>query len=205
MAKSPKNQNTDTGKPARGRPRSEKTRAAILKATAELTRENGVPGVTIEAVATRAGVGKPTIYRYWANAHELVMAALMEAAPSHEAEVPAGDDPIEGLRAVLHRIAETFASTTGRYVAMMLAAANEDSEVSKAFRSHFIRTRRSEAAAELAKAEAKSLLRDGADVPLALDMMFGAVFYRLLMEQKPLDKAAMDRLLDAALHGLLRP
>ncbi|WP_417464310.1 TetR/AcrR family transcriptional regulator [Kordiimonas sp.] len=203
MAKSPKNQMTDVGKPARGRPRSEKTRAAILKATAELTRENGVPGVTIEAVAARAGVGKPTIYRYWANAHELVMAALMEAAPTG-GNAPSGDDPLEALRAVLHRIAETFASTTGRYVAMMLAAANEDSEVSKAFRSHFIRTRRGEAAFELKRAEDEGLLREGADVQLALDMMFGAVFYRLLMEQKPLDKTAMDRLLDACLHGLLR-
>lgn len=203
MTKTPKAPATE--KPARGRPRSEKTRQAILKATADLTRENGVPGVTIEAVAARAGVGKPTIYRYWANAHELVMAALMEVAPSRDTPPPANNDPIAALRAVLHRIAETFASTTGRYVAMMLAAANEDSDVSKAFRSHFIRTRRSEAAAELKRAEDNGLLREGADCQLALDMMFGAVFYRLLMEQSPLDKAAMDRLLDAALHGLLRP
>ena len=51
-----------------------------MDATRELLEQRGVAGVTVEAVAARAGVGKPTIYRYWSNAQELAMAAVMESA-----------------------------------------------------------------------------------------------------------------------------
>ncbi len=185
----------------RGRPRSEATRQKIMQATAAIMKEEGIPGVTIEAVAARAGVGKPTIYRYWANANELAMAALMETAPAKPATAGA-EDPLTRVHAILYRIAETFAHTTGRYVASMLASAHEDSEVSKAFRSHFIRARREEAALELEAAQAAGAIRADADLTLALDMLFGAVFYRLLMHQGPMDTVYMDRMFNALMAGL---
>ena len=195
----------NTGKPAkaasRGRPRSEETRLKIMQATADLLRESGMPALTIEAVAARAGVGKPTIYRYWANANELAMAALMETAPAKPAR-GSGDDALGRARLVLYRISETFSHATGRYVASMLAASHEDSEVSKAFRSHFIRARRDEAGRELEAAQAAGEVRADADLTLALDMLFGAVFYRLLMHQSPMDTAYMDRIFDQMLAGL---
>ncbi|WP_262692008.1 TetR/AcrR family transcriptional regulator [Kordiimonas aestuarii] len=195
----------DKTSPKRGRPRSEETRVRILTATAVLLREEGMPGVTIEAVAARAGVGKPTIYRYWANANELAMAALMETAPNRDAADTAEDavdDPVSRLRAILHRISETFFHTTGRYVATMLAAAHEDSEVSKAFRSHFIRARRQEAEREMKAAQRAGIISPAADIAHALDMLFGAVFYRLLMEQAPMDATHMDEVLSLLMRGL---
>jgi AcrR family transcriptional regulator len=194
-----------TGKPAktpsRGRPRSEKTRVKIMQATADLLRESGMPALTIEAVAARASVGKPTIYRYWANANELAMAALMETAPAKPAR-GTGDDALGRARMVLYRISETFSHATGRYVASMLAASHEDSEVSKAFRSHFIRARREEVAAELNAAQREGIIRADADIGLALDMLFGAVFYHLLMNQTAMDAAYMDDVFKAAMRGL---
>ena len=60
-----------------GRPRSERAEKAIIGATLDLLiEEAGVVGVTIEAVAARAGVGKSTIYRRWANKEALIVDAL---------------------------------------------------------------------------------------------------------------------------------
>ncbi len=59
-----------------GRPRSEKSHRAILRAALELLSRDGLSGMSIEGVAERAGVGKTTIYRRWATKEELVMAAL---------------------------------------------------------------------------------------------------------------------------------
>ena len=49
------------------RRRSEKSRMAIFKATREILLDRGFDGLTIEAVASRAGVGKNTIYRWWSS------------------------------------------------------------------------------------------------------------------------------------------
>src|SRR5437879_4279834 len=60
-----------------GRPRSERAEKAIIEATLDLlVEEAGVAGMTIEAVASRAGVGKTTIYRRWANKEALIIDAL---------------------------------------------------------------------------------------------------------------------------------
>jgi AcrR family transcriptional regulator len=61
-----------------GRPRSETARLAILRAAQDLLEQGGLPAVTMEGVAARARVGKPTVYRHFSNRHELAMAALMQ-------------------------------------------------------------------------------------------------------------------------------
>src|SRR5262249_48847478 len=124
----------------RGRPRSVAARRAILKATHELLQEGGLSSVTIEGIAARAGVGKPTIYRSWPNAHAVAMAALMEGGASVEPENQAGpskspDRAVGGLvalRAQLHEVARVFSAPLGRSVTLMIAAAEQETELSKA-------------------------------------------------------------------------
>src|SRR6185503_4398119 len=102
----------------RGRPRDMAAHASILRAAAEILEEGGVTALTMEGVAQRAGVGKPTIYRSWRNAQELAMAALIEtqkAQPEQRATASAIDD----LRQQLRKVAGVFASRVGRNVAMM--------------------------------------------------------------------------------------
>ena len=116
----------------RGRPRSAEAREAILRAARELLAEGGPAAVTMEGVAARAGVGKPTVYRWWPDRHAVAMAALMEG----DAERPARKTPrsaIQGLRQQLRTIADRFASPTGRHVTTMIAASETETEFSKAF------------------------------------------------------------------------
>ena len=60
----------------RGRPRSETARTAILDAAAELLLTHGLPAVSMDAVAQRAGVSKATIYRWWPTKETLALDAL---------------------------------------------------------------------------------------------------------------------------------
>ena len=64
-----------------GRPRDPQADRAILKATIELLAEDGFGGLSIEAVAARAGVGKTTVYRRWPSKVPLVVDALTHMKP----------------------------------------------------------------------------------------------------------------------------
>lgn len=83
--------------PTRGRPRSEHRSAAVLTATLEEIGARGIAGLTIEAVAARAGVSKVTVYRRWPDRVALVLAAL-ESLP--ELPVPDTGDLVQDLRAL---------------------------------------------------------------------------------------------------------
>lgn len=186
----------------RGRPRSSAAMQAILRAARELLAEGGPAAVTMEGVAARAGVGKPTLYRWWPDRHAVTMAALMsDAEPEATAKQPA-KDAIASLRKQLRNIAERFATREGRHVASLIAASDSDTELSKAFRNHFVLARRQEGHALLQQAIAAGEIRADVDIEVVLDLLYGPLFFRLLMGHAPLDLSFSDRLLQHALHGL---
>jgi AcrR family transcriptional regulator len=189
----------------RGRPRSLEARRAILKATHELLAEGGLSSVTIEGIAARAGVGKPTIYRSWPNAQAVAMAALMESDPG--TSTPPGmaqgvGSALGELRAQLHEVARVFGAPLGRSVALMIAAAEQETELSKVFRNHFILARRNEGRTFLARAKANGETGSDFDMEVALDLIYAPVFYRLLMGHAPLTPRFIDDALNLALTGL---
>jgi AcrR family transcriptional regulator len=190
-------------KPAqrRGRPRSEKARAAILRAARALLAEGGPGAVTMEAVAERAGVGKPTVYRWWPDRHAVAMAALMDTTSGDGVEA-SGRRALAALRAQLRAVAKRFATPTGRHVTSMLAASDPESELSKAFRNHFVLARRAEGRTLLERAKANGEVRRDVDVDVALDLLYGPLFFRLLMGHAALDESFMDTVLDAAVRGM---
>ena len=190
-------------KPGRGRPRSAVAREAALRAARSLIEESGVTAVTMEAVAARAGVGKPTLYRSWPNAQALAMAALMHA---EQPSPPALGDksPIDAQRAQVQDLARRFASRAGRGAAVLVAMAEGETELSKAFRHHVILSSREGGRRLLEEASARGLLRDGLDLEVALDLIYGPLFFRLLLGRRPLDAAFAAEVFDQAMQGLRR-
>ena len=153
-------------KSKRGRPRDANARKNILAAAAALLDEGGIGAVTMEAIAARAGVGKPTIYREWPNAQAVAMTAFLETAePAPQG--PRARSPLEALRRQLRKVAGVFATRAGRNTAMMIAAAQNDSELAKVFRNHFILKSREEGRTLLAAAIAARELRKDIDVETA--------------------------------------
>jgi AcrR family transcriptional regulator len=183
--------------PSRGRPRDPRTRAAILAAARALLERGGLTAVTIEAIAAKAGVSRPTIYRYWPNAPAVAMAAFLEAASAPAAKT--SRSPLAALRAQLHAVADAFAAPAGRSVAAMVAAAQSETELAKAFRNEFITSNRDAARLLLERCIAERLVVPPAEIDLALDLIFGALFYRLLMGHAPITRGFVDQLLDAVI------
>lgn len=185
----------------RGRPRDPQAREAILKAAYALLQRGGVAAVTMEGVAERAGVGKPTVYRWWPNSGAVAMAALMEhAAPA--ATASGSKSPIKTLRRQLRALAEIFATPLGRSVGAMLAASDTQTELSKSFRNHFIGARREEGRELLERAIEAGEVWRGIDVDAALDLLYGAVFYRLIAAPANIDSNYSDRIVSLLLAGI---
>lgn len=195
---------TGTGPRGRGRPRNAEGRAAILRAARELIDEAGPAGLTMEAVAARAGVGKPTVYRWFENRHEVAMAALIDAPP-------AGDLPrrrrrdasaVAALELQLLTLADTLATRHGRNVTTMIAAADPDTEMAKAFRHHVVLARRGDGRGLLQSAIEQGELRADIEIDIALDQIYGALFFRLLLGHAPVDAAFVRKLVAQAVAGL---
>jgi AcrR family transcriptional regulator len=100
--------------------RTERTEAAILKATRELLAEGGVAGLTIEGVAARSGVAKTTIYRRWRDKEELALAVLIDSTESVRTPPDVGDTRKELL---------TFITTATRIITENGVAAGLTSEI----------------------------------------------------------------------------
>jgi AcrR family transcriptional regulator len=184
----------DSDSPSRGRPRDPRTRAAILNAARALLERGGLTAVTIEAIAQKAGVSRPTIYRYWPNAPAVAMAAFLEASGAPAAGKARA--PLAALRAQLHALADAFAAPTGRSVAAMVAASQSETELAKAFRIEFIARNRDATRELLDRCVKDRLIDPPADMELALDLIFGPLFFRLLMGHAPITRGFVDQLLD---------
>ena len=157
----------------------------------------------MEGIAARAGVGKPTIYREWPNAHAVAMAALMssEEAPP---KLAGAASAVAELKRQLRAVASVFASRAGRQAAIMIASASGETELSKSFRNHFILARREEGRRIIGRGVAEHDLRAGIDVEVVLDMIYGPIFYRLLMGHGGLDEQFTDAVVEHTLRGISR-
>jgi AcrR family transcriptional regulator len=191
--------------PRRGRPRSEKARQAILEAAAELLLDRGSGAVSMDAVAERAGVSKATIYRWWPSKEMLALDALLEWSA---ALVPARDTgTLRGDLLALVRpwVREIRRRPFGRIVAAFISEGQSDPNFADAYRSHFVEPRRDAGRAAFARAKARREVPAELDVEVALDLIYGAVYHRLLHGHAPLtDRFARD-VVELALGGVLTP
>lgn len=157
----------------------------------------GFGRLSIEAVAAKSGVGKPTIYRNWSNACELAMAALMTGQSPEPAE-KAGSLK-SSLTAQMRALVSAFATTRGRQITMALAAADPESEMTKAFRNQIILSSRETGRGLIERAVHRGDIAEPRDIEVILDIIYGPLFYRLLVGHQPLDESFADRLVLTAL------
>ena len=117
--------------PSAGRPRSEEAHQAILDATLELLAELGFSALTVEGVASRAGVGKATIYRRWASKLPLVVEAFGQLPALEDADTGSVE---RDLKTMLRSYLELFHKTSLATVLPSLAGERaHNSELSKIF------------------------------------------------------------------------
>lgn len=185
-----------------GRPRDARVDQVIVEATlAELT-DKGFAGATVDAIAARAGVGKATIYRRWPNREALLRFVATQVVDVVEPE-DTGD-----LRKDLISIFEPLAAEfheggAGALLPDLIAEAAHDPMMRDLVRE-LASERRAPAVAAFDRAKGRGELRRGADVDTVVDMLAGSLVYRFLLLKEPLDGGFTRRIVDLALHGVLR-
>src|SRR5215831_650666 len=115
-------------RPARGRPRSQKARRAVLDAARTIVEKDGYDAATIEAIAERAGVAKTTIYRSWPNRAALIVDLLMEMA-GQAVPPPSGPDPLGAVRIEMRGIAGAADHVMGKLLTSLVGEAQRDPEI----------------------------------------------------------------------------
>jgi AcrR family transcriptional regulator len=172
-----------------------------LRAARDLLDEGGLGAVTMDELAARTGVGKPTIYRSWPNAQAVAMAALMDAQTSVALFKPGRSVALD-IRRHIQAVVDVFASRAGRSVATLMAAADAETELAKAFRHHVILKSRDQLKTLVLRGMDEGVLRRDADIETALDLLLGPVFFRLLVGHAALDEGFAARVTKQALDGL---
>lgn len=186
----------DDGEPdAGGRPRqarTERVRMRVLAAAGELMLEGGLAKATMEAIAARAGVSKRTLYKYWPSRGAVALEGFMRSAATSWdlPETPADGTVAEQLDALVLAAAVLFTRTpAGPLLRSLVADAQSQPEIATALRDQWLRPRRVIAADLIRQGMANGEFRAGLDVELVLDLLFGPVYYRLILGHEPLDPA----------------
>ena len=183
-----------------GRPREARLDGAILAATLQLIAEVGVHDLRMDDVAERAGVGKAAIYRRYRSKDDLVTATV--AALVSEITVPDTGSTGEDLLALMREAVEVYRDPLNAGVmASLVGAMRQRPDLARAIRDDFLAQRRAALRAVLERGVARGDLRVDLDVELALDVLGGALFYRLLVTGGPIDSDLAEGVADVILRG----
>lgn len=185
------------------RTRDQSARQRVLTAARDLVCEHGPRAVSIDQIAKGAGVGKQTIYRWWPSRSAVIMDALIEMTDPEPSNTP--DSTYEALRLQMRRVARMFSSRQGQLIRELVADAQGDAEVAEDFRRRFFAHRRARGAATLAQGVSAGELRADLNIEVALDILYGPLWLRLLIGHQALSPTAADRILALVWPALAAP
>jgi AcrR family transcriptional regulator len=187
---------------APGRPRSEASHQAIIRATLELLLETGYRSLTMDGVRARAGVGKATIYRRWSSKEELVRDAIVFMHDDVEApDTGSLRGDYEGM--AMRVVSAAHRSGAATLMPRLLGDVADDPELRAIFYENLVEPRRAQMRAILNRAMARGEIRDDVDVELIIDLFAGPVIYRLLITGGDYAQLySIDEQLDVLIGGL---
>lgn len=177
--------------------RSARVREAVLDATTAELAERGYQGLSVDAVAQRAGVHKTTVYRRWRGPEGLVADALARAAeqpwPIPDTGTLTGD-----LRALTELVREGFTDPeAGSVATAFVAAGMQHPDAADALRS-FYAARHDEAAAMVARAVTRGEVDPEVDADEIIRLAIAPLFHRLFITHEPLTTEQARRAADVA-------
>ncbi len=179
--------------------RAARTDKVILDATRELLAEGGVRDLTVEGVAARSGVAKTTIYRRWRGKHELALAVLLDMVAKVVAVPDLGDTRKELVGFVDGAVKILGSTLMGRVMQGLVSDLATDRALAQAFRDNVVAMRIGEVRRVVERGIARGDLRPDTDVELAHELLFGPVYYRLLLSGAPLEPGLAARIVDAVM------
>lgn len=185
----------------RGRPRNTEAKNAILNASYDLLLEMGFGAVTVEKIAELAQVSKATIYKWWPNKAAVVIDGYLFAA---SARLPIPDSGSVKEDLVIHagNLAMFLSSREGKVITELIGQGQFDPGLAEAYRSRFFGPRRQEAWQLLERGVARGELKQELDIWSSIDLIYGPIFYRLLLTGDELTVESVRSLVLLALEGI---
>jgi len=184
-----------------GRPRSEESRTAVLRATSELLHEVGLRAMTTEEIASRSGASKATIYKWWPNKYAVAFDAFLSEIMAESPDPDTGSAR-DDLTAVVRGLLRFYTGRSGRVFAQLVGEAQSDPLIQRELRTNLVDSRRELFRTIWERGVARGELRADADPDAAVDIAVGPALYRLMMGHAPLTDDAADALVDVAIRGL---
>lgn len=183
--------------------RSDRARSAVLDAALSLVAEVPYGRLTMEAIASRAGVSKATLYRWWPSRGAVVVEALAEQNRAQEAyALPDTGDLEADLAGVLRAVVDELTDPT--YDALLRALSVEtllDPTVREQVLVDIFRPQLATFAARFEAARAAGQIGD-VDPLEAMELVVAPVFHRWQQGTAPLTHAYADRVAARAVKAL---
>jgi AcrR family transcriptional regulator len=179
-----------------GRPRRQGVTEAILEATLALAEEQGIDELTIESIAARANISRPTLYRRWPSKDALLEDTLEVMVDRFRVDPETGnvrDDLIELFGVLIER----FEGPLGQMMDLFYTVKRAD----------LAPRTRARAKAHLRSIVSRGVdrkqLRADTDPDMITDLIMGLVWYRIRARNEELDVGDVTRIVDTVLEGWL--
>jgi AcrR family transcriptional regulator len=198
-AKDPVAGDTQGGPRGPGRPRDARHDQAILEATLEIMQEQGYRGVTIEGVAARAGVGRPTIYRRWPSKPAIVVAALVQSTQLTIPVRNTGSLRRDLIAVQRHQVELMNAPEARRVTAGLIADLADDPELAETYMTQYLAPRRATVWQVLQRGVDRGELDADVDFAFIYDLLVGPLFMRAVVWGQPLPPDAAEKTADVIL------
>jgi AcrR family transcriptional regulator len=188
----------------RGRPRDDRAEQSIIDSTIVILDEAGYAGLSIEAVAARAGVSRPTVYRRWPTKLDLAVDAVLRTAPPLDVTETA-DPQADLCRLVSGLVTEMTTSPLGRVITAAFTSGDTSAApLTRRLTEDYLQPGRAAITSILQRAVRQGILRDDLDLDLLLDLVLGTPAYRWLTTGEPVGADTVRAAVDLAWHGALR-
>jgi len=186
---------------APGRPRDPQVDRAILTATLELLGEDGFDGLSIEAVAARAGVGKTTVYRRWPSKIPLVVDALTAMKPPTPSVIPDDVTTREALVRAMGGFTKPHEGSAARVLAGLVDAMSRNQELAKAVRAVLVTERQRGLVEVIERGKRRGEIRPDVDARVMIDLLGGPMVLRRLITGDPVNQRLAHAIVDLVLDG----
>ena len=195
---------TSEVRPSRGgRPRDPSRDGVIRAAILRLLADVGYGSLTMDAVASEAGVGKATIYRRWRTKQDLVVDTISDLNRAEAA--PADTGSLEGdLRAMMRSLVSVITGPTGAATLSLLSTVPHQPALAHAFQDGPLAVWRQSFEEVWSRAEQRGEVRPGTGSSVIAEVPSALLVQRWLLTGRPVDEAYADEVLDTVVLPLVR-
>jgi AcrR family transcriptional regulator len=195
---------TEIPRPSRGgRPRDPSRDGVIRAAILRLLADVGYGALTMDAVASEAGVGKATIYRRWRTKQDLVVDTISDLNRA-EATPPDTGSVESDLREMMHQMVALISGPTGAATLSLLSTMPHQPALAEAFRNGPLAVWRQSYDDIWERAEQRGEVRAGLSRSIVAESTSALLVQRWLLTGEPVDEAYADEVLETVVLPLVR-